>query len=494
MSKILTTSQKTFVDIYDSYNLSVSPDIVSVLCNEDGSVKYGTSVQLNYTVKAGGQLVNSTCSVEDLPDGILVNTDTDGFVVLTVEQNVLIGINTSITIKLTITTQNNEQVAFDHYITIIGVQSSDSSCSFKIYSPVGNVFTENVETITLKTVLFDKQIEIDGSNYKWSYYDSITGDWVDISENSSSLNVTRSSQYNNSTIKCVATYNGIEYSDYFIIQPQAAIYTAVARLLDKSDIFDDPTYNPNVVLVYIDLYKNNELEETIPLKEWYAGDNIENNGLIETDIEHVKPNFFYDGDQMHFVYQKNGAYSVVLGEKAYMLEDWEIQEDTNKYVYVNDAYGHTTSNIFAIPIVNGVPTNKEINVCIYKKIYSENNEVLYDNDSILCRINFSLETAVLTQNASQYFSFDPTKGLKIGQKDEKFYTQISSTEMGFYDNTKNDAKKVVAIGNQSATIKNMVVQENAEFDCNTNFNQQVDFFGFVWKKEPTNGSLSLAIS
>ena len=498
MSKILTTSQKTFVDIYDSYSLSVTPDIISVLCNEDGSAKYGVSVPLRYTVKAGGHLVNAKCSVEDLKSGILVNTDTDGEVVLTVEQDAQIGINASTTVKLTITTQNNDQVAFDYYVTIIGVQFSDTLCSFKIYSTAGNVFTENIETITLYTALLDKQTAVDGSNYKWSYYDSVNNAWVDIDEESSRLEVTRFSQHNNATIQCVATYNGVDYSDYFIIQPQTVTYTAIARLLDKSDIFDDPTYNPNVVLVYIDLYKNNKLEETISLKEWYAGDNTISNGIIETDIEKTKPNFFYDEDQIYFVCQDNGVYSVLLGEKPDItdssLEDcWIIQEDTNKYVYVNDVYGHTTSNIFAIPIIDGMLANKEINVNIYNKIYNENNEAVYDNDSILCRINFSLETAVLTQNASQYFSFDSAKGLKIGQKDEKFYTQISSTKMGFYDNTgESGAKEVVSIGNQSATIKNMVIQENAEFDCNTQFNQQVDFFGFVWKKE-SDGSLSLAI-
>ena len=504
MSKILTTSQKTFVDIYDSYNLSVTPDIISVLCNDDGSAKYGTSVPLHYTVKAGGQPINAKCSYlnEDLKSGILVNTDIDGEVILTVEQGAQIGINASTIVKLTITTQNNDQVVFDYYVTIIGVKSSDALCSFKIYSKTGNVFTENIETITLDTVLLDKQTPVDGDKYNWSYHDNSTNSWTDIDESSSSLNVTRSSQYNNSTIKCVVTYNDTEYSDYFIIQPQVATYTAVARLLDKSSIFgdsrfDNSSYRPDVVLVYIDLYKNNELEETIATKDWYMGDSrLENDdGYVYTDIDdYIVANYvFNENDELYFVCPNNNAYDVVLGVYTYNdLKDWRVKEIENEYVYVNDMYGQTISNILAIPLRGGVPINKEINVCIYNKIYDENNEVSYDSDSPLCRINFSLETAVLTQNANQYFSFDPANGLKIGQQDEQFYTQISSTKMGFYDNTDGSGKEVVSIGNKSATIKNMVVQENAEFDCNAQFNQQVDFFGFVWKKE-FDGSLSLAI-
>lgn len=74
------------------------------------------------------------------------------------------------------------------------------------------------------------------------------------------------------------------------------------------------------------------------------------------------------------------------------------------------------------------------------------------------------------------------KGLTIGQTDGAFYVNITSTEMGFYDASKN---KVVSIGNQSATIKNLTVQDGAFFDC------EVHFGDFILKTE-SNGSLSLA--
>lgn len=98
----------------------------------------------------------------------------------------------------------------------------------------------------------------------------------------------------------------------------------------------------------------------------------------------------------------------------------------------------------------------------------------------------------LKNNINQYFIFDKDTGLKIGQTDEKFYVNISSTEMGLYDNSNGQNQKVVNISNNSATIKNLTVEDGAEFDCDTTFNKQVNFFGFVWKKE-SNGSLSLAI-
>ena len=64
--------------------------------------------------------------------------------------------------------------------------------------------------------------------------------------------------------------------------------------------------------------------------------------------------------------------------------------------------------------------------------------------------------------------------------------------MGFYDNSNGQNQEVVSISNNSATIKNLTVNDDATFDCNATFNQQVKFGNFVWKTE-SNGSLSLAI-
>ena len=102
------------------------------------------------------------------------------------------------------------------------------------------------------------------------------------------------------------------------------------------------------------------------------------------------------------------------------------------------------------------------------------------------------ETTELKANIKQYFGFDPNTGLRIGQTDEKFYVNISSTEMGFYDNSNNQNQKVVSIANNAATIRNLTVQGSATFVAPVTFEQQINLLGFIFKKE-SNGSLSLAI-
>lgn len=98
-------------------------------------------------------------------------------------------------------------------------------------------------------------------------------------------------------------------------------------------------------------------------------------------------------------------------------------------------------------------------------------------------------------NIKQYFLFNADTGLRIGQSGDKFYVNISSTEMGFYDKSTGTAKKVVSISNQAATIKNLTIEENATFNCNViiNENNEVKFGNFILKIE-SNKSLSLAIA
>ena len=105
-------------------------------------------------------------------------------------------------------------------------------------------------------------------------------------------------------------------------------------------------------------------------------------------------------------------------------------------------------------------------------------------------------TSVIS-NVNQYFEFNKSTGLRIGQKDEKFHVNLSSTKMGFYDGD----TEVVQISNKSANIDNLTVEHGFTADCSSTFNgdmtvtKEVDGnkSSFVWKVEDSNGSFSLAI-
>ena len=115
-------------------------------------------------------------------------------------------------------------------------------------------------------------------------------------------------------------------------------------------------------------------------------------------------------------------------------------------------------------------------------------------------VDVDKESTALKENIKQYFLFHKDTGLRIGQSDDKFYVNISSTEMGFYDATSGAAEKVVSISNQSATIQNTTLKGNTNIYGQINIcNPEADPDDntedslFIWKIEK-NGSLSLAIA
>lgn len=146
------------------------------------------------------------------------------------------------------------------------------------------------------------------------------------------------------------------------------------------------------------------------------------------------------------------------------------------------------------------------------EVYPENNPI-YSNGNIL-RANEFLEWTDVTPditstiaNIKQYFEFNQSTGLKIGQKDEKFYVNISSTRMSFYDKSngettgerERDPDEVVYISNKSAVMKKLVVEDDASFESPASFEQEINMYktgtttGFTWKVE-SNGSLSLVVT
>lgn len=115
-------------------------------------------------------------------------------------------------------------------------------------------------------------------------------------------------------------------------------------------------------------------------------------------------------------------------------------------------------------------------------------------------IDADADSTEIKNNIKQNFHFDSSTGLRIGQQDKKFYVNISSTEMGFYDNSNKQNEKVVSISNSAATIKNAKLNGNTEFygqmnicDPNSNPDDNVSDALFVWKVEQ-NGSFSLAVA
>lgn len=146
------------------------------------------------------------------------------------------------------------------------------------------------------------------------------------------------------------------------------------------------------------------------------------------------------------------------------------------------------------------------------ELYPKNNPI-YSYGSILKadeNLNWIDATPYVTKtisNIEQYFEFNKDSGLKIGQKDEKFYVNISSTRMSFYDKSngedeaerERDPDEAVYISNKSTVMKKLIVEDDAKFESPASFEKDINIYkpntttGFSFKIE-SNGSFSLVVS
>lgn len=496
-------------------------------------------------------------------------------------------------IKYTDGTEKQTQAA------IIGVygDSGVDAITFEIYSVDGFIFKEDVASITLNIASFEGSTEIKNATYQWSWWNESENRYIDIDNNDENdkpkkeLTVNKFYDYALSNLRCAMTYDGNTYYDYVTLSKETVIYTSVVKFFDGSNILQaEDLY----IVAYIELYRNNDLVETLQAPAYCRGISTVN---LDTNV--ISPSgelsgAFNNDDLMYFIINASNEdetvklYDAILGK--YSDGAWYKTDSTTKYEYQNSLYANDFDNIVVIskesvnksqnvdftifknseyisntsvnivdsndPIISDIEPESPVfgqlwldtsSVPYVLKIYtqiqdteggewvkcsekiggaiftsrpSSYNEgdlwILADGEncgdygpgsmlkSIITSkifneshwIDADEDGTMLKQNIKQYFQFNADTGLKIGQKDEKFYVNISATEMGLYDNSDPNYpnKKAVSIGNNSSTIKNLVAQDNATFDCNVKFVNEINIFDkFVLKKE-TDGSVSLVVA
>lgn len=266
---------------------------------------------------------------------------------------------------------------------IIGVyvDAGTSTVDFQIYSVDGFQFSENVNSITLKTAAFYGGNAIEsGATYQWKYWNTnstLEDKYENITDaTSSSLVVDDTDSYAFSSLKCEMTYDGITYSDFVTLTKNDIVYTSIIKFMGGSNIFD-----PSLpyLLAYVELYKGQRLEDTIQADKFYNGNNTINSDVITSDFidDDSEPNMMYFLAQCDHSTTGDDHYIAVLGkfvEWIYDDEDtslkvgstWNVIDNVDsKYTYVNNIYKDVQSNVIVIS-KEDVSTTKEINIEVYE--------------------------------------------------------------------------------------------------------------------------------
>lgn len=273
---------------------------------------------------------------------------------------------------------------------IIGAygDSGTDVVDFQIYSVDGFEFNDNLTSITLKTVAMQSGQSIEANvTYQWKWYnaDSESEDKYENITNAtaSSLIVNFSDSYSLNSIRCDMTYNGITYSDYIILTFKSAVYTSVIKFFNGSNAFDpEKTY----IAAYVEVYKNNILDETKFAEKYYDGKNtILDNSTIETDVSTVYPDrVFEENEKMYFIHRDgNNKYTATIGQ--YVGGTWTVYTPANKYTYANNFSENKTSNVIVISRQD-IARSAEMNIAVYQgdTFVSRCNATVIDtNDPII---------------------------------------------------------------------------------------------------------------
>lgn len=390
----------------------------------------------------------------------------------------------------------------DTSVQNIQEQVDEIAVTLQIYTASGNVFSDNKTEIELMTSSLSGITPITGESYKWYYYSAIDETWIEIGD-TINLIVPRDASYALSTFKCVMVYNGKEYEDFFSLNDAHNQYTASIKFFNGTGTFGE---SEQFLVAYISLFKNGiEMDKLATTQYYYNTNNtVDEAGLITTDISNTN---IENEDLMYFILGDSSVgYSIVLGQYNSESNSWVVIDEDREFAYTNNMYANKESKIIVISredvtdhcelIFNVHSWNLDIDnnyVCNYDSLIVQAYTIITNITGIMG------DTIETVNNINQYMKFDPNSGLKIAQDSDKFYVNIDSTEMGFYDNTdaSNPHNKIVNIGTNSATIKNMVVISDgstpAQFNCDVEFNQPINIQGFIFQKE-NNGSFSLVIS
>lgn len=255
---------------------------------------------------------------------------------------------------------------------------------FKIYSPNGFEFVDNIdeieriESIELKTASFKGGSVLTGSTYQWFYLDHDSKEININGATNATLTVNINDSYALLNLGCKMSYNGNVYYDYITLRKKVDVYTASIKFFDGTNVFSQ---DQDYVVAYVELYKNQKIEEGLENANKYLEITEYNRdtGVITTDYTPVE-----DENLVYFVYKYGDEYEIILGK--YQSNIWTAVDYTTKYTYVNNLNSNTSYNIFVIP-KNNVIRSMSLNVDIYASTTIDENAFVATTNATIVDLN-----------------------------------------------------------------------------------------------------------
>lgn len=236
-------------------------------CNSAGNSIVAKDISIPFYGFDGIARSPVTCTVGTLPSGVTVKSNTPGtasaggLLVLTVANGATFGNSSLLSGDITLTLVCKGMSIEQKFTWTKNLKATNGTNAvlFQLYSPDGGTIYNGEGTTTISTQLTSGASTVTPSKFVWSKY-TVGKGYVAISgQTGASLIVTADMVDSTSWFKCVATYNGVEYTAYWTV-------------IDKSDPVTSFTFTTvpqfkngqGCGAVYTRVYRNGE--ELDPLR------------------------------------------------------------------------------------------------------------------------------------------------------------------------------------------------------------------------------------
>lgn len=266
---VITKDGKTGADGNDGENgisVVVGNDSEVIPCDTDGKSASTKDISIPFYGYDGISRASITCAVGTLPSGVTTKSNTagttsaGGMLVLTVAKGATFGNTSTMSgdITLTFTCKGTSVEKKFTWTKSKQAVSGENAVLFQLYSSDGGTIYNGEGSTTINTMMMSGASTVTPTAFAWAQYDS--GSYITISnQTSSSLTVTADMIDGTGWFRCIATYNGTNYTAYWTVNDQsdpvlAYTFSTIAEFKNSQ----------GCGCVYTRVYRNGE--ELCPIK------------------------------------------------------------------------------------------------------------------------------------------------------------------------------------------------------------------------------------
>lgn len=239
----------------DAISIIMGNEAEVIPCKPNGTVSIAKDIIIPFYAYKGLKRIPVTCATGTLPSGVTVKSNIAG--TINAPGSITLGIPAGNPLGATSDLSGNISLIFTCDETSIekkfswtkSIQSSNAVL-LQVYAPQGDIIINGKNSILLEAQLTDGGAIINsGITYQWSKFTD--GNYVNIpNANIKTLTVTPDMVESFASFKCIATYNGRQYTAYWTVTDKNDPVELIVMSTVGTQLTKDATYGVIYTLAY----------------------------------------------------------------------------------------------------------------------------------------------------------------------------------------------------------------------------------------------------